>query len=79
LITLTVSHRLTLTLAELPQHLKVNTVIAEFLFHRQSVVLGAKLVQAECIEELYPIIMRYQEIVVLSRSLSLSLVVQGRS
>ena len=26
--------RLTLTLAKLTQHLKVNTVIAEFLFHK---------------------------------------------
>ena len=30
---LAVRHRLTLTLAKLTQHLKVNTVIAEFLFH----------------------------------------------
>jgi hypothetical protein len=35
LVTLAVSHRLTLLLTKLPQHLKVNTVIAEFLFHRQ--------------------------------------------
>ena len=33
LVTLAVRHRLTLTLAKIPQHLKVNTVIAEFLFH----------------------------------------------
>ena len=29
--------RLTLTLAKLTQHLKVNTVIAEFLFHKSVV------------------------------------------
>ena len=31
---LAVKDRLTLTLAKLTQHLKVNTVIAEFLFHK---------------------------------------------
>ena len=31
---LAVRHRLTLALAKLTQHLKVNTVIAEFLFHK---------------------------------------------
>ena len=39
LITLAVRHRLTLTLAKLTQHLKVNTVIAEFLFHKSVVSL----------------------------------------
>jgi len=34
---LSVSHRLTLTLAKLTQHLKVNTVITEFLFHKSVV------------------------------------------
>jgi hypothetical protein len=34
LVTLAVRHRLTLTLAKLTQHMKVNTVIAEFLFHK---------------------------------------------
>ena len=54
LITLAVSHHLTLTLAKLPQHLKVrsawplgsskNTVIAEFLFHKSVItVLTAKV------------------------------------
>jgi hypothetical protein len=34
LITLAISNYLSFLLAELTQHLKVNTVIAEFLFHR---------------------------------------------
>ena len=38
LITLAVRHRLTLTLAKLTQLLKVNTVIAEFLFHKSVIV-----------------------------------------
>ena len=33
LITLAVNDLLTFSLAELTQHLKVNTIIAEFLFH----------------------------------------------
>ena len=33
LVTFAVSHRLTLTLAKLTQHLKVYAVLAEFLFH----------------------------------------------
>ena len=34
---LAVSHCPTLTFAKLAQHLKVNTIIAEFLFHKSVV------------------------------------------
>jgi hypothetical protein len=37
LVTLAVRDFLTLPFAELPQHLKINTVIAEFLFHKSVV------------------------------------------
>ena len=43
LITLAVRHHLTLTLAKLTQHLKVNTVIAEFLFHKSVYHSGYKV------------------------------------
>ena len=44
LLALAVNHALPLLLAELAQHLEVQTIIPEFLFHRQSVVtFGAKV------------------------------------
>ena len=48
LITLAVRHRLTLTLAKLTQHLKVNTVIAEFLFHKSVVSFRNMLPSFPC-------------------------------
>ena len=37
LIILAVRHRLTLTLAKLPQYLQIQAVIIEFLFHRRRI------------------------------------------
>jgi len=48
LVALAISDCFALTLAKLTQRLKVNTVIAEFLFHK-SVVVGRKEKQIGCL------------------------------